>query len=261
MAYKDVGSSVGRQPAANAAKDQEIVQSLLNAIPEWAGGTEGSLKHRPVAGVISEELQDGINRFQDFNVWGPNRDGRISPGGETIQTLNRLAARTWLPYYTVPFVPLYGQRDMKELPEAVGENACWWACIKMVVHTHGGAALIPPQELVNSRPAVNNMQLECIYPRYRLYAIRGGYKTDWTGAELVQTLKEAGPLIAYGRFQTDPAATDTGLQHAIVVYGVHRGEMVRYNDPWQPKTSLMAIFDFNARLHYGHFSLAAYRDA
>ncbi len=96
---------------------------------------------------------------------------------------------------------------------------------------------------------LNNVQLETIYPRYRMYAARG-YKTDWTGAELVRMLKQAGPMIAYGRFQTDAAAaTDSGLQHAIVVYGVHRGEMVRYNDPWQPK---------EIELHYGHFSLAAY---
>jgi hypothetical protein len=49
------------------------------------------------------------------------------------------------------------------------------------------------------------------------------------------------------------------MQHAIVVYGVHRGEMVRYNDPWEPKSSLMMVSDFDSRLHYGHFSLAAYR--
>jgi hypothetical protein len=60
--------------------------------------------------------------------------------------LNRLAAKTWRPEYNVPFVPLYGQQEMRDLPIAAGENTCCWACIKMVVHMHARTPLTPPQE-------------------------------------------------------------------------------------------------------------------
>jgi hypothetical protein len=255
MAFRTIGSAVGRQPALNAAKDQDAVRLLLNEIPEWVGGAEGSLQTPAIPGRISEELQDAIDCFQDFQVSPNSRDGRVDPNGETMEKLNSLANRTWLPEYTVPFVPLYGQKDMG-LPPAAAENACWWACIRMVRETAKLPKVPPPQELTQSTKALNDIKILGILPRYQMYPAYS-YKKDWTASQLIKALRESGPLCAHGRFAADDHETgDFGLQHAIVVFGLNRG-MVHFNDPWEPSTRLMFLSDFNAKLHSGYIAIIA----
>src|SRR5580658_9688166 len=92
MAAETIWSAVGRQPALNAKGDQEVVQNLLNRIPRSLGGAEGSLQIPPQAGQVSAALQAAIEVFQQRNVSGPYRDGRVDPNAETIQKLKQLAA-------------------------------------------------------------------------------------------------------------------------------------------------------------------------
>ena len=61
----DLKASVGKHGPAgkqcyNTTTDQEMVQYLLNAIPESYGGCDGKLKSSPRWGMVSDELYKAI---------------------------------------------------------------------------------------------------------------------------------------------------------------------------------------------------------
>jgi len=278
MGAEIVWSAVGRQPALNAKRDQEVLQTLLNRIPRSLGGAEGSLQESPQERTVSASLQAAIEAFQNLNVSPQFRDGRVDPNGPTILKLNQLADSSlpvqipWPPPQVAPAVvatadfeirgvPLYGQKEMG-FPAAAAENACWWAAIKMVRDTGGVLHDDPPSELKNSNKALDMIAIEAIYPRYQMYAAYPSPNPEkWTAAALLQALQEKGPMCACGRFAAGDRSTseyDGHVQHAVVLYGVgNNGSAVVVNDPWQPMTRRILLDDFNSRLHVGRSRLIA----
>ena len=259
--------AVGRPPARNTKPDQEVVQNLLNRIARSAGGAEGALRELPQDRRMSTSLQAAIETFQRQNISAANRDGIVNPNGETMQKLNQLTSRPvqipWQPGgftapaedYDVPGVPLYGQLIMNPpLPPAAAENACWRAAIKMVLDTNGITPVTAPPELVNSRTALDKIAILATYPRYRMYSAGSG-SGSLTARQLIDELKNKGPLVAIGRF----AAADSGSfnwdghsEHAVVVKGVtNQGRLVKCNDPWRPSERLLLLDDFNSKLTAG----------
>jgi hypothetical protein len=90
----DFKASVGKygpegRPCYNTISDPQMVQDLLNRIPESYGGTDGKLRSSPSWGVASAELQKAIERFQSEHATdrGLLRDGHIDPHGPTIRAL------------------------------------------------------------------------------------------------------------------------------------------------------------------------------
>jgi hypothetical protein len=144
-------------------------------------------------------------------------------------------------------------------PAAAAENACWWASMKMVLDTGGDHGDTAPAELKNATSALDILAIEGIYPRYHMYPpFPSPTPESWGAAALVEAFKAKGPMVACGRFaEGDHSTSEFGgqVQHAIVVYGVLHGGAVRYNDPWQPKKSLMLLDDFNSKLHVGRSRL------
>ena len=49
--------AVGRPPARNTKRDQEVVQNLLNRIPRSAGGAEGALRELPQDRRVSTSMR------------------------------------------------------------------------------------------------------------------------------------------------------------------------------------------------------------
>lgn len=263
--------AVGRQPAPNLARDQGIVQALLNRVPRAQGGAGGSLRGQPQDRHISAPLQAAIDIFQRANVSVSNQNGRVEKTGETIEKLNRLAAPigpAQIPIqqvpsaaadYEVPGVPLYGQLQM-HFPSAVAENACWWASIRMVRDTGGLLPDSPPQGLLSSTTALDILQIEAIYPSHGMYAVYPS-PARLSEAVLVRLLREKGPMVAIGRFAaSDQSTAELPLQgeHAVVLYGVtNQGLTVLLKDPWQPSIRRMLVSEFISRLHAGRSRLIA----
>jgi len=273
-----IGAVVGRQPALNSEADQVKVQTLLNRIPKSQGVAEGSLNGPIHPGNVSPALQAAIDTFQRVNVAAAHRDGRVAPNGETIQTLNEIAGTSGpvqVPWgtlntvappvadFAVPGVPQYGQLQMG-FPRGAGENACWWAAIKMVRDTGGVMTGTAPPEMVTATKALDIVAIEAIYPRYGMYpAYPSPTPPTWTAAALVKALQEKGPMVACGRFaagdqSTNEYTAEGQRQHAIVVYGVAtNGSVVMTIDPWTPSVRRFLLEDFNARLHVGKSRLIA----
>lgn len=267
----ELWQAVGRAPAVNLARDQEIVQALLNRVPRSRGGAEGSLHGQPQDHRISGPLQAAIETFQRANVSPPNQNGRVDKTGETIEKLKQLAipvGPSQIPFsqvpaaaadYEVPGVPLYGQLQM-HFPTAVAENACWWACMRMVRDTGGLLPDSPPPELLNSTTALNILQIEAICPSQGMYAVYPS-PAHLSEAVLVRLLREKGPMIAVGRFAGGDESTVESPQHgehAVVLYGItNQGQTVLVKDPWQPAIRRLLVGDFIARLHAGLSRLIA----
>jgi hypothetical protein len=87
----EIQSAVGRQPALNSVRDQQIVQDLLNRITPNNGGPLVPLQEPIRPNFVSRTLQEAITRFQNQNVELPKRDGRVDRIGQTITKLNELA--------------------------------------------------------------------------------------------------------------------------------------------------------------------------
>ena len=102
----DFKASVGKygtdkRQCYNTTDDQQMVQDLLNKIPETSGGTnsgswmnpEGKLKSSPRWGIVSEELYQAILRFQRAHAKdeGLYVDGHIDPHDRTIRALLKYA--------------------------------------------------------------------------------------------------------------------------------------------------------------------------
>ena len=94
----DFKASIGKYGADkkqcyNTTSDQEMVQFLLNKIPETSGGTGGKLKASPRWGIISEELYQAILRFQRTHAKDENLcvDGHVDPHDRTIRALLKYA--------------------------------------------------------------------------------------------------------------------------------------------------------------------------
>jgi hypothetical protein len=96
----DLKSSVGKHGPAgkqcyNTIGDQEMVQYLLNAIPESYGGSDGKLKSSPRWGVVSDELYKAILNFQTVHATdeGLFVDGHVDPHDLTVRALLKYAYR------------------------------------------------------------------------------------------------------------------------------------------------------------------------
>jgi len=79
--WKPVGSG-----GANRADDTLAVQVALNAVPVPLGGPEVPLKPD---GKVGPKTIGAIRRFQQY--WTKVIDGRVDPGGPTVEALNNLA--------------------------------------------------------------------------------------------------------------------------------------------------------------------------
>lgn len=98
--YSRTGNAVVQQPmpglvalwkkvgngGANRADDTLAVQVALNAVPVPLGGPEAALKPD---GKVGPRTIAAIRRFQQY--WTRVVDGRVDPGGPTIEALNNLA--------------------------------------------------------------------------------------------------------------------------------------------------------------------------
>jgi hypothetical protein len=108
MAYteNDFKASVGKYGADkrqcyNTTGDQQMVQDLLNKIPETSGGTgvgpwtslTGKLSSSPRWGIVSEDLYQAILRFQAKHARdeGLIVDGHVDPHDPTIRALLKYA--------------------------------------------------------------------------------------------------------------------------------------------------------------------------
>ena len=102
----DLKASVGKygpdkRQCYNTTSDQQMVQDLLNKIPETSGGAgsgpwtslTGKLKSSPRWGVVSEELYQAILRFQRQHAQdeGLSVDGHVDPHERTLRALLKYA--------------------------------------------------------------------------------------------------------------------------------------------------------------------------
>lgn len=82
-----ISAAVGGKPAQNQVIDVNKIIGLLNAIPDSQGGAHGSLDFfMPGMGGSISDVTDAIIFFQNFNFG--KADGRVDPGGKTLQLLN-----------------------------------------------------------------------------------------------------------------------------------------------------------------------------
>lgn len=82
-----ISAAVGNKPAPNQVTDVNKIIGLLNAIPDSQGGAHGSLDFFiPGMGGSISDVTDAIIFFQNFNFG--TADGRVDPGGRTLQHLN-----------------------------------------------------------------------------------------------------------------------------------------------------------------------------
>jgi len=94
----DFKSSVGKHgrngvQCYNIPSDQQMIQDLLNRIPESYGGTNGKLKAPPIWGKVSDDLHKAIVRFQQVNADKGllPADGHIDPHERTLKVLLKIA--------------------------------------------------------------------------------------------------------------------------------------------------------------------------
>jgi len=82
-----ISAAVGSKPAPNNPLDVNKIIGLLNAIPDTQGGAHGSLDYyMPGMGGSIGDVTSAITFFQNFNFG--KADGRVDPGGKTLQLLN-----------------------------------------------------------------------------------------------------------------------------------------------------------------------------
>ncbi len=80
-----------RRQCFNTVDDQTMVRDLLNAIPEWKGGTGGKL-HGPLTwGIVRDDIYRAIVHFQNVRPEIPSVDGHVDPHEKTIRLLLQLA--------------------------------------------------------------------------------------------------------------------------------------------------------------------------
>jgi hypothetical protein len=84
-----VGKFGGGKQCYNIARDQQVVQDLLNKIPAAQGGAGGALTAPIIDRVVSASLHEAILEFQRVNHCSV--DGHVDPNEHTIQLMNQLA--------------------------------------------------------------------------------------------------------------------------------------------------------------------------
>lgn len=80
---RTLGKSVGTG-GFNLEEDVRTVQDLLNLVPSSKGGPSSFLN---VDGLAFGKTQDAINKFQRMAVGMTSPDGRVDPGGRTLNKL------------------------------------------------------------------------------------------------------------------------------------------------------------------------------
>jgi hypothetical protein len=86
-----LNSAVGKPPALNSVKDQQVVIDLLNDVLE--GSEVTPIPRVPLMhGKASDKLLNAITWFQARFVSPPFRDGRIDPNGESLRELVRISS-------------------------------------------------------------------------------------------------------------------------------------------------------------------------
>ena len=117
----DFKSSVGKYgrngtQCYNIPADQQMIQDLLNRIPEDYGGTGGKLKTPPLWGKVSDDLHKAIVHFQTFYADKGllPADGHIDPHERTLKVLLHIA-------YDILFA-YPGAGDGTYFPERNGET-------------------------------------------------------------------------------------------------------------------------------------------
>lgn len=82
---KSISASVGRQAGKNRADDVITIQQLLDQVPLDSGGPVPALK---VDGICGPKTGDAIQKFQLKHFGWKLADGRVDPGGPTLEKLN-----------------------------------------------------------------------------------------------------------------------------------------------------------------------------
>lgn len=84
---RNIRASVGAMGGVNLIEDVRTVQELLNGVPPGQGGPAPPLV---VDGVCGPKTINAIQKFQLHHFGWSGADGRVDPGGPTIQKLNEL---------------------------------------------------------------------------------------------------------------------------------------------------------------------------
>ena len=85
---KTIRDKVGRPPALNSPSDAEIVTDLLMRVLASDGGPDEPIFPAPFPGTASPSLVVAIEKFQRRQF--AQADGRVDPGGRTLDKLNKL---------------------------------------------------------------------------------------------------------------------------------------------------------------------------
>jgi len=140
----DLTASVGKywpdkRQCYNTTSDQQMVQDLLNKIPETSGGTgagpwtslTGKLRSSPRWGVVSEELYQAILRFQSKHAQdeGLIVDGHVDPHDATILALLK---------YAYPLLHIDTDALAKDLFSSVRKPDPYPITIPPLAHTPAG---------------------------------------------------------------------------------------------------------------------------
>jgi Protein of unknown function (DUF3238) len=90
-----VGKFGGGKQCYNFARDQRVVQDLLNRISAGQGGADGALTAPIIDRIVSAPLHAAILKFQTINRCSV--DGHVDPNAQTIRLMNQLAGASPLP--------------------------------------------------------------------------------------------------------------------------------------------------------------------
>jgi len=90
-----VGKYGGGKQCYNFARDQQVVQDLLNRVPVTQGGAGGALTAPIADRVVSTVLHAAILNFQQANHCSV--DGHVDPNEHTIRLMNLLAGSSPTP--------------------------------------------------------------------------------------------------------------------------------------------------------------------
>jgi peptidoglycan hydrolase-like protein with peptidoglycan-binding domain len=82
-----IAAPVGRFGGTNRPSDVKVVQELLNRVPSAAGGPTPLLT---VDSLCGPRTVEAIQKFQVKQLGWTLADGRVDPGGPTLQKLNEL---------------------------------------------------------------------------------------------------------------------------------------------------------------------------
>ncbi len=80
-----ISASVGRMGGVNRPDDVKTVQELLNQVPPGSGGPKPPLA---VDGICGPKTINAIQTFQLHHFGWKGADGRVDPGGPTLEKLN-----------------------------------------------------------------------------------------------------------------------------------------------------------------------------